>query len=59
MSFFLLLILRAPLPSRYSYDVQYNSQNALVGRSHFILAFHFPFDERFEEIEEDLKIPAH
>ena len=35
------------------------SQNALVGRSHIILAFHFPYDESFEEMEEDLDIPAH
>lgn len=35
------------------------SQNALVGRSYIILAFHFPYDESFEEIDEDLDIPAH
>ena len=34
------------------------SQNALAGKSH-VLAFYFPFNERFEEIEEDLDIPAH
>ena len=35
------------------------SQNALVGRSYTTLAFHFPYDESFEEIEEDLDVPAH
>ena len=35
------------------------SQNALVGRRHIILALDLLYDKSFEEIDEDLDIPAH